>query len=146
MIWVYVFIMVFLIGWVWLKRQYKKDFIRCHKKELSWCLPIAPGMLWITDWWYGKDWGKRERKIYTGSIYKTKTGRNKIHSSNKNICMCLVLCDDWMSGSYLHGNYGKTGNSGSTAGDFTSNIWTGRGIYIFRRWFNRSDRRDYGNR
>ncbi len=68
MIWVYVFIMVFLIGWVWLKRQYKKDFIRCHKKELSWCLPIAPGMLWITDWWYGKEWGKREEN-YIQAVY-----------------------------------------------------------------------------
>lgn len=51
---------IILIVLVWIKRRYKKDFVRQHRKELGWIRPIASGMLWIADWWGKGEPGRRE--------------------------------------------------------------------------------------
>lgn len=68
MVWICIFVSMLLFGVIFMKRNYKKEFVRQHKKELGWMAPIAPCMLWVVDWWEKKETGKKEEK-YARAVF-----------------------------------------------------------------------------
>ncbi len=57
-----------LVSMVWIKRNYRREFVQRHRKEFGWRMPIASCMLWIADRWSRGEPGKREEK-YAQAVY-----------------------------------------------------------------------------
>lgn len=74
--WICIMGSVLLTGLVLLKRNYKKEFVRQHRKEFGWIYPIAPCMLWLSHWWSKKEPGKREEK-YARAVFVGRQQDNK---------------------------------------------------------------------
>lgn len=68
MVWIGVVILGVLIAVAWAKRSYKKEFVRRHKGELGWAVPVAPCMLWLSDWWAKREPGRQEQR-YAEAVY-----------------------------------------------------------------------------
>ena len=61
--WICIMGSVLLTGLVLLKRNYKKEFVRQHRKEFGWIYPIAPCMLWLSHWWSKRNREKEKKNM-----------------------------------------------------------------------------------
>ena len=70
-----ILLLVLLIP-VWVRRGYRKEFVREHRKEWKAAAPIAPCMVWLADLWGKGNRGRKEeeqaRAVFVGNQPQTQ--------------------------------------------------------------------------